>query len=74
MLDIVLDVTPLSTLATELSVALRSGDVGSPLEGGRASWGSNSGSGECRDSSEGECGTHLESECREKKEQCCEGE
>ena len=63
MLDVVLDVTPLSTLATELGVALRSGDIGSPLERGRASRSCNSGSRKSRHGSEGECGAHLESEC-----------
>jgi len=60
MLDVVLDVTPLSTLATELGVALRSGDIGSSLDRSAGSWSSNSGSGKSRNSSKGECGAHLD--------------
>lgn len=69
MLDVVLDVTPLSTLATELGVTLRGSDIGSPLEGGRASRSCNSGRGKSRDSSEGERGAHSKSECRKKKQE-----
>ena len=69
MLDVVLDVTPLSTLTTELGVALRSGDIGSPLEWGRASRSCDSGGGKSRDSSKGECGAHLGSDCLEKKQE-----
>ena len=74
MLDVVLNVTPLSTLATKLGVALRSGDIGSPLERGGAGRSCNSGSGKSRDGSEGECGSHPESDCVEKKQEWCEGE